>query len=344
VVETIMIFALGFVAATLIALLIIPAVNARAERLARRRAEALFPMSISELTAEKDHLRAEFAVLQRKIERKAEEALAAKHQSMEELGRRAVRIEALESTLTERDKVIAELERTLAETQTLLAAFEDELGQTKTYLATSRETLAALENAHRATLNELSNTRMELDLAQNDRSMTKTELLHNQEKLARLEADYADADQRLTAALSDIDAKRIAISDLETRLMTQTARGNDFERALKERHSELSDERKRLTELARDLAAEQERGLILEQRIREIEAERDEALNRIASQESFGKGDEELRRQISEVAAKVMRGNSAPEPRNGNGNGNGRNNRRRNRAAGKQNLPDPAVS
>ena len=66
-----MIFALGFVAASLIALLIIPAVNARAERLARRRAEALFPMSISELTAEKDHLRAEFAVLQRRIERKA---------------------------------------------------------------------------------------------------------------------------------------------------------------------------------------------------------------------------------------------------------------------------------
>ncbi|WP_052954601.1 hypothetical protein [Microvirga vignae] len=338
-VETIMIFALGFVAATLIALLIIPAVNARAQRLARRRAEALFPMSISELTAEKDHLRAEFAVLQRKIERKAEEALAAKHQSMEELGRRAVRIEALESTLSERDKVIAELERTLAETQTRLAAFEDELGQTKTYLASARETLAALENAHRATLNELSNTRMELDLAQNDRSRTKTELLHTQEKLARLEADHADTDQRLTAALSDIDAKRIAISDLETRLMTQTARGNDFERAVNERHSELSDERKRLTELAKDLAAEQERGLILEQRIREIEAERDEARNRIASQESFGKGDEELRRQISEVAAKVMKSNPASDPRNGNGRNN-----KRNRAAGKQNLPDPAVS
>src|SRR5918994_35140 len=105
-----MIFALGFVAASLIALLIIPAVNARAERLARRRAEALFPMSISELTAEKDHLRAEFAVLQRRIERKAEEAQAMKHESLEELGRRAIRIDALESQLAERDAVIAQLE------------------------------------------------------------------------------------------------------------------------------------------------------------------------------------------------------------------------------------------
>ena len=341
VVETIMIFALGFVAATLIALLIIPAINARAERLARRRAEALFPLSISELTAEKDHLRAEFAVLQRKIERKAEEALAAKHQSMEELGRRAVRIEALESTLAERDKVIADLEITLAAAQTRLAAVEDELGQSQNFLSSTRETLAALENAHRATLNELSNTRMELDLAQSERSKLKTELLHAQERLARLEAEHVDTEQRLTAALTEIDAKRISISDLETRLMTQTARGNDFERALTERHSELSDERKRLTDLARDLAAEQERGLILEQRIREIEAERDEAQNRLASWESSGNRDEELRRQITEVAAKVMKAGGDTAARNAD---SGRSSRRRNKLAGKQKRPAPTAS
>ncbi len=340
-VETIMIFALGFVAATLVALLIIPAINARAERLARRRAEALFPLSISELTAEKDHLRAEFAVLQRKIERKAEEALAAKHESMEELGRRAVRIEALESTLAERDKTVAELETSLAHTQTRLAAAEDELSQTRTILTGARETLVALENAHRATLNELSNTRMELDLTQSERSRIRTELLHTQEKLARLETEFADTDQRLTASLSDADAKRIAISDLETRLMTQTTRGNDFERALNERHAELSVERKRLEDLVKELTAEQERGQILEQRIREIETERDEAQSRLASQDAARAGDEELRRQISEVAAKVMtKNNGGTPPRTGNS----RNSKRRNKASGKQRQPDPAIS
>src|SRR5918993_5305782 len=98
-----MIFALGFLAATLPALVILPAVNARAERLARRRVEAQFPLSISELTAEKDHLRAEFAVVQRRLERKAEEALADKHKDMEELGRRAVRLKAMETDLASRD-------------------------------------------------------------------------------------------------------------------------------------------------------------------------------------------------------------------------------------------------
>lgn len=301
-----MIFALGFAAAALIALLIIPAINARAERLARRRAEALFPLSVSELTAEKDHLRAEFAVEQRRLERKAEEALAVKQQSMEELGRRAVRIEALESEVAARDQTTKLLENTLAFTQERLGATEEDLSQTKTFLSGTRETLAALETAHRATLDELSNTRIELELSQNDRSKTRMQLTHAEEKLARLEAEHTSTQDRLTAVLTDLDAKRITISDLETRLMTQTARGNDFERALGERHGELSQERQRLAELAKELAAEQERGLILEQRIREIESERDEARGRHPDLESLEQQNEELRRRITEVAEQMM--------------------------------------
>src|SRR5215210_1442849 len=154
VIEALMFSGLGFLVAALIALLIIPAVNARAERLARRRVEALFPLSITELTAEKDHLRAEFAVMQRRLERKAEEALANKHQDMEELGRRAVRIEALENELLARDHRIAELEGDLERTRTQLAATEADLAATRHALAASQETLAALETAHRRTLDE----------------------------------------------------------------------------------------------------------------------------------------------------------------------------------------------
>src|SRR3954471_16823243 len=163
VVETIMIFALGFLAAALLALLIIPAINTRAERLARRRAEALFPMSISELTAEKDHLRAEFAVLQTRIERRAEEALAVKHQSMEELGRRAVRIDSLETEMAGRDETIADLRKDLDDARARLAATEADFENTQALLAGTRETLTAIEEAHRKTLDELANGRSEIE-------------------------------------------------------------------------------------------------------------------------------------------------------------------------------------
>jgi chromosome segregation ATPase len=275
VVETIMIFALGVAAATLIALIFIPAITARADRLARRRAEALFPLSVEELTAEKDHLRAEFAVLQRQIERKAEEAFAVKHQSMEELGRRAVRIEALETGVSERDTVIANLQADLADTRARLATTEDELAGTRASLAGTRDTLAAIENAHRKTLDELAGTRSELDRTVTALAGTRAELALTQDRLEAREAEFADLDQRHSAALSDMDAKRITISDLETRFATQKARGDDFERALGERRNELTEERQRLTDLAKNLLAEQERGLVLEGRIRELETERD---------------------------------------------------------------------
>jgi chromosome segregation ATPase len=270
-----MYIALGFVAATLIALLIIPAINARAERLARRRAEALFPMSISELTAEKDHLRAEFAVQQRRIERKAEEALAIKHQTMEELGRRAMRIDALETDLAEREAIIASLHEDLAEARSRLAATEDELGGTRASLAGTRDTLSAVEDAHRKSLDELGAVRAELERTNTMLAGTKAELLLATDRLGTRETGFEDLDERHAAALNELDTKRIRISDLETRLATQTSRAHDFERALDERKRELAEERQRLSDLARNLLAEQERSLVFEQRILELENERD---------------------------------------------------------------------
>jgi chromosome segregation ATPase len=273
VVESVMIFALGFLAATLIALLIIPAINARADRLARRRAEALFPLSISELTAEKDHLRAEFAVMQRRIERRAEEALAVKHHAMDELGRRAVRIDQLETDVAERDAAIGDLQADLEETRSRLAATDEELSLTRATLAAARETLSAVENAHRKTLDELASTRGELERTSTLLAGAKAELAITQDRLEAREAEFADLDGRHTAALSELDTKRITVSDLETRLAMQTGRGDDFERALGDRRGELTDERRRLTDLANDLLAEQERGIALESRIRELEKE-----------------------------------------------------------------------
>ena len=337
-VETVMIFALGFLAATLIALLIIPAINERAERLARRRAEALFPMSISELTAEKDHLRAEFAVKQRRIERKAEEAWAVKHQSMEELGRRAMRIEHLDEILAERNATVSRLEAELDDLRRALATSETSFAETSVALDDRRETLAALEITHRATVEELGMMRRDRDQLRASLSVTTSELTRTSHTLTELEEAYSQIDAALTAALSEIDAKRIVISDLETRLMTQTARGDDFERALGERHSELSDERKRLTVLTKSLTAEQERGLILEQHVREVEAERDAKLAEIAtlrSQLETARGEtversalalrtasvenEELRLRIKQVADQILSAaaQNQPKPKSG---------------------------
>lgn len=67
-----MFFALGFLAATLIAVAVGPAFWRRAVRLTRRRVEAATPVTLSEFRADKDRLRAEFAMKLRRHELYAE--------------------------------------------------------------------------------------------------------------------------------------------------------------------------------------------------------------------------------------------------------------------------------
>ncbi|MDB5561295.1 MAG: hypothetical protein JWN11_713 [Hyphomicrobiales bacterium] len=72
VIESVMYFALGALAASLVALLILPAIWGRAVRLTKKRIEAATPMSMAEFRADKDQLRAEFALSTRRLERNVE--------------------------------------------------------------------------------------------------------------------------------------------------------------------------------------------------------------------------------------------------------------------------------
>jgi hypothetical protein len=67
-IESIMYFGIGFLVAALIALVVIPLVHDRAVRLTRRRLESALPLSMAEIQADKDQLRAEFAMSTRRLE------------------------------------------------------------------------------------------------------------------------------------------------------------------------------------------------------------------------------------------------------------------------------------
>ena len=66
VIENAMYFTLGFLTAALFAIAIGPAFWRRAVRLTKRRIEAATPVTLAEFRADKDKLRAEFAITLRK--------------------------------------------------------------------------------------------------------------------------------------------------------------------------------------------------------------------------------------------------------------------------------------
>jgi chromosome segregation ATPase len=137
-----MVFALGFLAASLIALAAAPAFWRRAIRLSTRRLEMQLPLSPDEILAGRALLRAEFAVECRRLEQKAE-ALNLDHAAdMTELGRRAAIIAGQDAELlalsqhdSERSAELGALQRALAETSAELAATAKECYDTSGLIA-----------------------------------------------------------------------------------------------------------------------------------------------------------------------------------------------------------------
>ena len=79
-IEPIMFFGIGFLVASLFGLVLIPLVHNRAVRLTMRRLEAATPLSMAEIQADKDQLRAEFAMSTRRLELSVEQMKTQDHE------------------------------------------------------------------------------------------------------------------------------------------------------------------------------------------------------------------------------------------------------------------------
>jgi hypothetical protein len=102
VIEHSLYFILGFSVAAILSLAVLPAFWRRAYRLSRRELEASLPLSPREIAAERDQLRAKFAVERLRLEQQIDAVNAKRHLSMRETGSKAVAVAALEDELTER--------------------------------------------------------------------------------------------------------------------------------------------------------------------------------------------------------------------------------------------------
>ena len=87
-IESIMYFGIGLLFATLIGVAVIPFIHARAVRLTIRRLEDSIPQSMAEIQADKDLLRAEFAMSTRRLEMSVEQLKSKTTSQLAELGRK----------------------------------------------------------------------------------------------------------------------------------------------------------------------------------------------------------------------------------------------------------------
>src|SRR2546429_9452535 len=109
-IEPIMYLAIGFLVSMLFGLMIVPLVHNRAVRLTTRRHEAATPLSMAEIQADKDQLRAEFAMSTRRLEMSVEQLKTKSTGQLAELGKKNDVINRLKIELGEKAATIFALE------------------------------------------------------------------------------------------------------------------------------------------------------------------------------------------------------------------------------------------
>jgi len=201
-----MIFSLGFLLAGLLALLFLPAVWRRALRLSASRLERRLPLSLAEIAAERDRLRAEFATEHRRIEQSAEALADSRARDRAEIGRQATRAAELALALDVRQKRVAELETDLAR---LRREADESAGIAA---ATEKELHDALALTHRR-FDQLAETGRRLRAAADLAEERRVLIASLETRLESLEIRLEETGRELAVA-RDVAVDKTSIADL----------------------------------------------------------------------------------------------------------------------------------
>jgi chromosome segregation ATPase len=271
-VEPVMYFGIGFLVAALLGLLFIPLVHNRAVRLTMRRLEAATPLSISEIRADKDQLRAEFAMSTRRLEMSVEQMKTKTTTQLAELGKKTDAINQLKKELGEKTATIfslearekalrdqlrtteeefdlksgslREAERTLSDKEAQLTKLLAELGERSLTADSQRVEIAAFRTQIEA---------MKVSVADRERALNETE-----QRMVRERADAEAATNELTAARGKLEGLGARTTDLERQLLLQTTEAEVLNRRVTELEARLGEQGRLLVD--RDYQIDRMRG------------------------------------------------------------------------------------
>lgn len=280
--EGILYFVLGFLSAGLLALMVSPAIWNRAVVLTKKRIESSVPLTLNEIQADKDQLRAEFAMSTRRLEMSVEELREKAAVQIIEINRKRDELAQLAEESGHRVRSVGELETQGSELRSLLRQKEEaltranyqheemqqkletralELEQTRTRLGTaqneaesSRFELLARDNAMEQLTDKLAavgdgtgQVGGELQQAIKDLSKAKSEVTVSKRKYKDLQERYERMQKQLSQSEQSLESRERAVSDLRSTNGVDEANNTELTR-------ELIDEKANSVDLAARLA------------------------------------------------------------------------------------------
>jgi predicted nucleic acid-binding Zn-ribbon protein len=290
-IEQAMFFALGVLVAGLLGLMILPALWRRAVRLSTRRLEMQTPLSMDEVLADRDLLRAEFAVAERRLEERLAHERDARARERADLGRKTAALitqgEALAALRSEHLQIHARL----AETHTHAIDLQAQLG-------------AAMVEVHDGLSAREKYEALGLDLKRlqhlaNDRQLVIAGL---ETRLAGVEAKLRDAQRALAEREQVLVARQTVLDRLNEereRARTDLAHYSQTQMGMR---TEIDARERRVAELEDALAA-------VNRKLAAAERKRGSAI--------LPEDDAGLRTSIADLGAEVLRIAQAIEGRAG---------------------------
>ena len=267
-IEPIMFFGIGFLVASLFGLVLIPLVHNRAVRLTMRRLEAATPLSMAEIQADKDQLRAEFAMSTRRLELSVEQMKSKTTGQLAELGKKTVALNRMKVELGEKTAASFSLEAREKALKDQLQAAESEhslkigsLREVERMLQDKQAELARVtadlgERSATADSQRVETTalRVQVDALKERVSGHEHEAHEIGDRLMRERRDAAAATAELTEARGKVEKLSDRVMELERALVAQTTEAEILGRRVQEMETRMVEQGKLLSERELELA------------------------------------------------------------------------------------------
>ncbi|TPM32802.1 hypothetical protein [Mesorhizobium sp. B2-3-4] len=242
-VQSVLFFALGFLCAGFLALMVAPAVWRRAVALTRRRIEASIPLTQAEIQADKDRIRAEYAMSTRRLEINVKTLREKAAEQLVEINRGREALKGLAVERTDKNHALAELgakSEALRQREEELHQLSEQLKQTERKLEKRALELEKLEHMY--------------DDASFASSSRQIELVARESELQKLASDISllrgqrkEADRRQQEIATESKAARDALkaekkraAELDKKVERLLATLADREDKLDRREKELA--------------------------------------------------------------------------------------------------------
>jgi chromosome segregation ATPase len=231
-VEPVMYLAIGFLVSMLFGLMIVPLVHNRAVRLTTRRLEAATPLSMAEIQADKDQLRAEFAMSARRLEMSVEQLKSKTTSQLAELGKKTDAINRMKLELGEKNATIFALEAREKAIKEQLRATEEEFGA-KTGTLRSAEQELTDKQKQLAKLNaELSDRSMTAESRQAEMAAMRVQVEALRSRVGDAEKEFAATQARLEQERSESEKATRELTEARSRVENLSQRVTDLDRQL----------------------------------------------------------------------------------------------------------------